>query len=309
MSVLAILGLLASFIAFPQPVSADPGPPTVNGLFWGDGDHEIYELYAKARFSDSKIYTYIDDGILYVALVVDGNINDNAFDQVVRPDRTQYLESAGWPTGGNVRSFDHLVNSEYAQFDVTICGLHYKWQQGYAARPGALDNSEADWYSDATFNNTEGSPPDGYVSSSSLVWNMNTYAASETKPFNMNVNGNGSAVWKSPWASANPNDVTVIDGWPDGGVISATAPITFSETYQWEWAMVYEWSIPLPEACGGMSLSGVRDWLTITNPTSHHSPSKGPADDQFDPPPTSVALVNMGAPIRRSCCSPLLVYS
>lgn len=298
MSALAILGLLLSFIAFPQPVSADPGPPTVNGLFWGDGDHEIYELYAKARFSDSKIYTYVDADTLYVALVVDGNINDNAFDRLMTGGTiTQYLDSAGWPGGGNVRSFGHLVNSEYAQFDIEICGLEYKWQQGYAIRDGALDNSKSDWYSDATFNNTAGSPPDGYVSSSSLVWNMNSYAAAETKPFNMNVHGSSYTVWKSPWASANQNDITIIDGWPDGGVISATAPITFSETYQWEWAMVYEWSIPLPEACDEMSLSGVRDWLSITNPTSHHSPSKGPADDQFDPPPTSVALVGIEAPI------------
>ena len=53
------------------------GPPTVNGLFYGDGDDIYYTLLSTSYFG-SKLYAYYDapSNRLYVALVVDRSIND-----------------------------------------------------------------------------------------------------------------------------------------------------------------------------------------------------------------------------------------
>ncbi|MCA1778422.1 MAG: hypothetical protein LC637_03270, partial [Xanthomonadaceae bacterium] len=46
--------------------------PTVNGLFYGDGDNERYPAMPSAVSENgSKIYATLVDNILYVALVVD----------------------------------------------------------------------------------------------------------------------------------------------------------------------------------------------------------------------------------------------
>ncbi len=300
MSALAILGLLLSFIAFPQPVSADPGPPTVNGLFWGDGDHEIYEFYAKAYASDSKLYTYVDDhnNRLYVALVVDGNWNDNVFDATY----SDYQKSAGWPRGGNVRPARHLTNSEFASFTATICGTTYEWGQGYAQQ-GSNDakssvNTEMNWVSSHLNDKGFGGPPAGIESSSSLVWNMNNYAsnlANSASLFTMEVNGNNPETWKSPFDPDNPDTVIGLDGWPEGGVISATAPITYSAIYEWEWAMVYEWSVDLPDGCS----------YTVYSPFSHHSPAKKPGENDFFDPPTAITLTALDAPTNAYVVMPV----
>jgi hypothetical protein len=266
-SLLVLISLLSALTALPQPVVAADGPPTVNGLFWGDGDWERYgDYYAKATASDSKLYRFVDGANerLYVALVVDGNFNDNVFDYSLTP----YMESAGW---NRTRSIKELLLSDHAVFELylTCDGTteFYTWGQGYAKQGNAnwqqSSNTATDWWSGQTGQEPSiGAPPAGIDQSSSLVWNMNHYAVDPR--FDMNVNGPAVANWKSAFDATNPNTVVDLDGWPDGGVISSTAPITFSETYQWEWAMVYEWSVPLPAGCS----------YRVTSPLSHHSPSK-----------------------------------
>ncbi len=84
-------------------------PPTVNGLFYGDGDDAIYWEYQEAP-SGSDLYVYLDGPILYVALVVDRSVNDN----VCSPQsNSAYTVDAGWP---NHRDCGRLTDSEYFEF-------------------------------------------------------------------------------------------------------------------------------------------------------------------------------------------------
>ena len=86
----------------------------------------------------------------------------------------------------------------------------------------------------------------------------------------MYVDGTAIDNWKSPFLTSNPNDVTVVPGYP-----------TYSAAHEWEWSMVYEWSVNLGPAganCGGNAI-----WFVTGE--SHHSPPKsGPESDTFPPP-------------------------
>ena len=283
---------------------AGPPPPNVKGLFWGDGDHAVYEAIAWGTASDSVLYKYVNpvvtaDRRLYVALVVDGNLNDNAFDSEYGP----YMISAGWPSAPNVRPAFHLMNSEFAEFTVDICGDEKTWQQGYARQfEGIVDgvgtgkeipisksnNISATWVSGPTIATGSGVAPDDIESSSSIVWNLNHYAAAAVKTFDMNVKCGTTLPctvydWKSPFVDGDSDTVTNTGGFPE--VISRTAtpptPLKHSSTYEWEWAMVYEWSVPL----------GTCEDYSISTGTTHHSPSKtGISDD-----PTPVTLIALAA--------------
>ena len=114
LSILTAFTLLFSFAASAQPVLAVPPPPTVNGLFYGDGDYleQRYTAIAWGTETDTVLYSRVYSDTLYVALVIDGNFNDNAFDAL---PTTTYMRSAGWQVGSNVRSAFHLLNSEYAE--------------------------------------------------------------------------------------------------------------------------------------------------------------------------------------------------
>ena len=113
----------------------------------------------------------------------------------------------------------------------------------------------------------------------SWVTNINTYqnAAPGTRAWNLYTFGNDwNTGWKSPWVASAPNDVTQVPGYPtysstDGGGLF----------YEWEWSMVYEWSVDLGPAganCGN-------NLVVFITGNSHHSPGKhGSQDDPFDPP-------------------------
>jgi hypothetical protein len=80
--------------------------------------------------------------------------------------------------------------------------------------------------------------------------------------------------WTSPITNpATPNVVVnAAEGYP------ATGAITYSPTYEWEWAMVYEWSVDLAQ------FSNIPAFVVVG--LSHHSPGKGgDEDDPFTPPP------------------------
>jgi hypothetical protein len=98
--VASALTLSSIFVLTPaQPIAADPAP-TVNGLFYGDGDNTIYTLLNTSYFG-SKLYAYYDapTTTLYVALVVDRSVNDNVFGASHSGYSGNYMSSAGWGAG------------------------------------------------------------------------------------------------------------------------------------------------------------------------------------------------------------------
>ncbi|NLA04450.1 MAG: DUF11 domain-containing protein [Firmicutes bacterium] len=153
----------------------------------------------------------------------------------------------------------------------------YGYQQDENGHPKHWKNEnniEPTWASDHTTKAGEGTPPPGYISSSSLVWNLNNYALHRDDPavpkWDVTVGGTRTwEYWKSPFDPDYPNDVTKVDGYPP------TGPITFSETYGWEWPMVYEFSVDLTDYNPY--------YLELGNISSHHSPAKnGDPNDPFD---------------------------
>ena len=286
-SILAALSLLFSFAAAPQPALAAGDPPTVNGLFYGDGDSAKYGApFAISSVGGARLYKVIDGQTLYVALVVDGRYNDNVFDSST--STPAYMQSAAWTQSRNLVT---LTNSEYAAFEAVLCGTTYTWQQGYArpidnSNPRFADNTTTIWASNATLTPGLGTPPPGYDSSSSIVWNLNNWReknALGTPPYNMNVNcGVGvcpAESWKSPFDASNPDSVTILEGYPP--TFTTGTPITYDSIHQWEWAMVYEWSVTLPAGCTSTG-------ITIASNEAHHSPYKAGA-------PTAVKLASVAA--------------
>lgn len=239
--------------------------PTVNGLFYGDGDESRYVLY-NTSIGGSKLWYTVAGNRLYVALVVSRDVNDNVF------GNRDYTRNAGWTPQ---HPANRLVDSEYAQFTLTVGGTTYQWNQGY----GAAVNGE--WRSDHTTGAGSGAPPPGYESSSSFAWNINRYLTNAAPAWNLYANGTGIQNWKSPFAASAPNTVLGLEGYP------AEGPLTFSPTYQWEWPMVYEWSADL-------SSFGPAPIFVISG-QSHHSPAKNDSeDDPFPEPPGNGYLTDYG---------------
>ncbi|MDX1616725.1 MAG: hypothetical protein R3300_20630, partial [Candidatus Promineifilaceae bacterium] len=141
--------------------------PDVNGLFYADGDHELYWFYGESEYG-SDLYVHLDGTTLYVALVVAQNVNDNACAPDQNPGPSAYLDSADWDKNRNCRKG---TDSEYVQFglECPLEGQSWAWQQGYA------DQVNGQWLSDTTIGSGAGTPPPGYNSSSSWVQNMIAY--------------------------------------------------------------------------------------------------------------------------------------
>jgi len=267
------------------------GAPTVNGLFYGDGDITQYPSIPYAvSTSGSKLYLSYVNGTVYVALVVDRVVNDNAFDSGL----TSYMTSAGWQNTPTTAG--HRCNSEFAGFTMQVVSgtttNSWAWQQGYAGQTGGgapetrNNRTLATWRSDATVSGGLGTPPPGLVSASSMMWNMNTYAtmlAGGTNTWTMPGTDANSSLWKSPWNPTNPNTVVnPVEGYP------ATGQITYSPTYRWEWPMVYEWAVDLTQF-------GAAPVFVITG-LSHHSPRKTTleTDDPFLPGDDPDPLLDFG---------------
>ncbi|MCU0304035.1 MAG: C25 family cysteine peptidase [Thermoanaerobaculales bacterium] len=262
----ALLGLTLVLAA---PAAADP--PTVNGLFYGDGDSSKYVEYATS-YLGSKLYISYDapTATLYTALVVAPNVNDNVFGQ---PDGgTTYMASVGWGNGsGQQRGANKLTDSEFAQFTFACAPgspNQWTWYQGYACLSGGS------WVSDMSCPTSSGAAPPGYTSASSFAWNMNTYqAAPVPKPWNREVRGTRLRDWVSPFDPAQTPPLALgLDGYP------SLAGAGFSDLYQYEWRMVYEWSVPLGP--GGADCGG--NLLYVVTGLSHHSPLK---EELGVPPP------------------------
>ncbi|HUP41646.1 MAG TPA: hypothetical protein VM599_00395, partial [Thermoanaerobaculia bacterium] len=205
--------------------------PTVNGLFYGDGDDAYYVHWATSELG-SKLYVYlhVPTTTLYVALVVDRSVNDNVFGASDPNFPGNYMVSAGWGAGaGQQRSASALTNSEFATFEFACeegSPRNWAWQQGYACLQSGT------WVSDQTCgaSSAPSTWPPSIVSSSSWVANINTYQAKATPGWSLY--GAGAAGlqvgnWSSPDRNVS-NNVNDIAGYP-----------TFSAApYDWEWSMV-----------------------------------------------------------------------
>jgi hypothetical protein len=239
--------------------------PTVNGLFYGDGDQGRYVLY-NTSIGGSKLWYTVSGNRIYVALVVSRTVNDNVF------GNRDYTRNAEWNPPHQAKS---LVNSEYAEFMLTVGATSYQWRQGYGELVGG------GWVSDHTTGAGSGTPPPDYVSSSSFAWNINTYEANPAPAWDLYANGANIKDWKSPFQAVAPDVVLGLEGYP------ATGDITYSPTYQWEWPMVYEWSADL-------SSFGPAPVFVISG-SSHHSPAKsGDENDPFSDPPGNGFLTDYG---------------
>jgi hypothetical protein len=260
-----LLYLLCFAVILPASVYS---APTVNGLFYGDGDESEYVLY-NTSIGDSKLWYTVVGNTLHVALVVNPVlVNDNAF---ADKDNSAYTQDAGYP---NHRSAKRLTDSEFAQFTLTVGETVIEWQQGYAAQPGNkkdYNNTEPTWYSSEKAGAGSGDPPPGYKSSSSFVWNLNNYANNPAPNWNMDQYGTDRDSWMSPFKDSDSTKALGLDGY------KTLETAGFSSYYQWEWPMVYEWSADL-------SSFGTAP-IFVISAMSHHSPPKtGEENDAFPPP-------------------------
>jgi uncharacterized repeat protein (TIGR01451 family) len=236
-----------------------PNLPQVNGLFYGDGDYEKYALIAQSA-RGSRLYGYFDGNSsrFYAALVVSRTVNDNVV------GNSAYTSSAGW---GPQHPFNRLVDSEYMGFTLSCGNQSWSWRQGYGAQPGGTrDHTSPTWFSSHLAGAGSGTPPPGFISSSSIVWNLNHHASGGFPSWDVTQGGTlPYTAWKSPFLPSHPDDVNQLDGHPPSG------DITFSHVHGWEWAMVYEFSADLSEF-------GPQP-IRLSNIGSHHSPAKSGAED------------------------------
>lgn len=285
--------LLASGAALAQP--------TVNGLFYGDGDDALYVPYAVSQ-NGSVLYSYYDvaSNRLYVALVVSHSVNDN----VCTPQSNKVYTQAANPPWGGHRSCKRASDSEFAAFTLECAPgspRSWSWQQATGCAQN-LGPPPANWVSDSSCGPSSPAAdwPPGVEATSTTSWvaNVNTFQAAlpGTRAWNLYAFGNDlDSGWKSPHLAApNDNDPTLVPGYPtysdclDVGMDGCDPTDGF---YEWEWSVVYEWSVDLGPAgtnCGN-------ELIVFITGNSHHSPGKhGSEDDPFDPPDGDPAFSDFG---------------
>ncbi len=281
--------ILAGAVLLAYAVStAMAGTPTVNGLYYGDGDETNYFFLRAADGARGSVYYNLVGDTLYVLMLLDGSVNDNVFgirsQGQNRPDG-DYLESAGWESGSTTHQAADLIGSDHLQVSV-ICGdSAWSWRQDYLWDADYDDDpSETDWLSDHLGPDAvaePGTPPPGLIgSASSMQWNMNNTL------WDVTLGGNRTTIqtWKSvddwfdPITGASGDSSVVNNGYNE-----------YDATWQWEWPMVYEMAIDL-SLCGP-------DPITITVISAHNSPVKDQGDggDEMENVPVdSTQLVDYG---------------
>jgi len=235
--------------------------PTVNGLFYGDGDVNKYNLLSTALGGRGSVYFRLDGDTLYLAVLVNSSVNDNVFGSN-KLDRS-YLDSANW----NNHNGKHLLNSDNVELRLTDGGTNdYQWEQDYCYdADGDRDPSEADWLSDPYGADGGGTPPPGLTASaSSLQYNLNN----STWDVTLGGTRNKPDSWKSLDEDGD-GDVTD-EGWP-----------AFNSTFDWEWSLVYEMSI---DVSGWNTAS-----ITVEVVSAHNSPAKD-GDPDVPVPPTKIPV-------------------
>jgi len=232
----------------------------VNGLFYGDGDVSNY-YYLSEDPGRGSIYYNLIGGILYIAVVVNESVNDNVFADKGNASDITYLQRAGWQTASNGykgHTAKELIGSDHLEFKLTIGSNSWEWSQDYIYdMDNDKDPYEADWVSDPWDHDGGGVPPPGFIkSASSLQWNLNN-ATWDVTMGDPDRNDSNHGKWKCEKLKSpvdSHNNATYM-GWP-----------TYNETYQWEWAMVYEMSIDVS------AYSGLPFNFEVVS--AHNSPSK-----------------------------------
>ncbi len=252
------LGCALVILTMATMVMASSGTPTVNGLFYGDGDQYNYNFLGEDLGRGKLYYKRVGD-TLYLAMVVSQTVNDNVFgwsQQQGDPDR-YYVGTANWVH----HQAENLIKSDHVELTLQCGSMSWNWRQDYVYdSDGDSDPRESDWLSgpDGPDGNNA-NPPPGLVSASSLQYNLNnsswdvTLGDSNRLVWDDKKGEYKAERWKSPDANTI-NDVTD-DGWP-----------TYNNTYGWEWAMVYEMSMDV-SACG-------TNPIVVYVPSAHNSPSK-----------------------------------
>jgi hypothetical protein len=282
--------LIALFLALSGQASAQP---TVNGLFYGDGDDALYSLYATSQFG-STLYNYYDasTNVMYVALVVSHQVNDNVCSPMANKVYTASASPFSW---NQHRSCKRASDSEFASFTLECAPgspQSWAWQQATGCAQN-LTEPHSNWVSDSSCGPSSPAAdwPPGVEATSTTSWveNVNNYqaAAPATRAWDLYAFGtNLDKGWKSPFVASAPDDVTQVPGYPtysstDGGGLF----------YEWEWSMVYEWSVdlgPTGTDCGD-------NVIVFITGNSHHSPGKhGSQDDPFDPPTGDATFSDFG---------------
>ena len=259
------LGCILVILSLVTLVAASGGTPTVNGLFYGDGDQYNYYFLGEDPGRGTLYYNRVGD-TLYLAVVVDISVNDNVIGwseaaQGGGPDRP-YVFDALW---GKEHSAAKLIGSDNVTFKFE-CGTYSRtWSQDYVYNSvDQKDPTRTDWLSDPVGpdGSGAGTGPPGLVSASSMQWNFNNTTWDYTlgdSPGGPRYNDNTR--WKSVDADSD-NDIDDEEGWNGDW---------YNDAYKWEWAMVYEMSIDVTD-CGSNPISvGVL--------SAHNSPVKSGDED------------------------------
>ena len=272
-----IAGLLTAALAvIPTSADAAAGTPTVNGLYFGDGDEANYYFLMEGTNGRGDVYYNLTGNTLYLLMLVDESVNDNVFgwSKKHHPDRP-YVESAGW---GQEHSAQKLIGSDHLEAGVSCGDLSWQWSQDYVyrrsdyLRPKLAQNIpfQTDWLSDPYGPDGGGTPPPGLIASaSSMQWNFNNTEWDYT----LDWTRIGNKQWKSP--DVDGDDDVATDGWPG-----------YNSAVKWEWPMVYEIAIDLDASgCQGYPLQ-------VQIFSAHNSPAKDGEGEDLPIPP--VALIDYG---------------
>jgi hypothetical protein len=237
----SLMVLAAIALLLPVASVSAATPPLVDGRFYGAGDNNDYTLLAQDP-GRGDLYYYQNGDTLYLAVVVNTDVNDNVFGNMNLAADQAYVRSVGWKGQSNQHTAKALINSEMVQLQFECAGQSWSWQQDYVYQSGE------DWLSDPLGPDGTGSWPSVLLASaSSLEWNFNNstwgYTGGSSDP----------DTWKS--VDQDGNNSPLNDGYP-----------TYDNTYGWEWPLVYEMSLDL-SLCSGQS------WVAQIL-SAHNSPPK-----------------------------------
>jgi hypothetical protein len=253
--------------------------PTVNGLFFGDGDYQEYLLLGNDTDGGSrgKIYYRLDGSTLYIALVVSKAVNDAVFGVKGGGPSSDgaYMGSADW---NPVHSFQRLYGSDHATFGIECgaTGSSPDWafvMDLLHDEDGDMDPAEADFTGDP-FGGDGGvtALPPGFQSSTSLAWSMNNTL------WDVTLGGTRNSVdtYKSP------DQGTIGDITDDSYDISddSTVAGNYNAALMWEWALTYEFSF---------DVSSCTTNVAVSPGTSHNSPAKDAEENITFPPPPEIS--------------------
>lgn len=237
--------LLLTVFLLPLSISAQP---TTNGRFHGDGDHLLYNLQGVADPNAGYLFTYAGPDTIYALMRVDPSFNDNVFgDSGTNGEDEAYVDSVNWP---GARGWKSLYNSDYNEWSVECGDLTYIWKQDYLADadhdrlPRQAADGEADFTSDNTTDQGDGTQPPGLRSASSLQWNMNH------STWDVTLGGT-----RTDWDSYKSPPGFPTNGYP-----------LYDPATGWEWSMNYEIGFPR-SVCGP-------DDIFIFVVSAHNSPVK-----------------------------------